>query len=266
MLQKARISPDAILSASTPRTRIPSIFPDISPQVYNRRLPSNLEGQSGGANNMDFAAVVDDHNDDSVSSGMLNAQIPAFDFGDEDDSDLHIINASIYELNDSQLVKNSLGSQWASSLDGENTHLQNDPVLAGPLLYTSGTRSPPALSYVGDEDPDTATQFSQILLGNNMIPVPHTTLDPTGSNILIEQDMLPIISGPSTAVTESLTQDLLCGSPLEDFSLSCSLDNTKTMIETWETLTEEDREALEPHLPASEPAASDAYSDVDEGW
>lgn len=189
-------------------------------------------------------------NDDSGSS----AAHEAFDYGDEDDSDHHTTNVSIYGPNESHLVINSLGSQSAGGLDGENTHLQNDSILAGPDLYTPSTRSSsPALSYV---DPDTATQFS--LFGNNLLLIPHNTLDPT--NILMEQDRSSIISRPSTAATEPLIQDFLDGFQLES-SLSRSPDDTQTMVNTWQIL--EDREALEP--PTSEPATRDTYSDINEG-
>jgi hypothetical protein len=274
-------------------------------------------------------------------------------------------DASIYGLNESQLVINSLGSQSVVRLDGENTRLQNDSVLAGPILCTLNTRSSspslsyvdgedsdttthpqndsvlsgpisctpgtgssfsalpyvdgegsdaathpqndfvlagpisctpstrsssPALSYVDDEDPDAvahlqndsvlagpilcmpstrsssptlsydvddenpdaaATQLSQIHLSNNSEPIPRTTLDP---NMRIEHDGLPIFSSHSTSATEPLTQDFLVESQLES-SPSRSLDHPQTMVDSWQNLTTEDEEALEPRLPASEPAA-----------
>lgn len=193
---------------------------------------------------MDIAAI---DNDDSGSSALHEA----FDYGDEDDFDHHTTNVSIYGPNESHLVINSLGSQSVVGLDAENTHLQNDSVLAVPDLYTPSTRSSsPALSYV---DPD-ATQFS--LLGNNLL-IPHAALDP---DILMEQDRSPIISRHSTSVTEPVTQDFLDGFQLES-SLSRSTEYTQTMVNTWQIL--EDNEVLEP--PTSEPATSDTCSDIDEG-
>ena len=138
---------------------------------------------------MDIPAVIEHYNDDSGSSAMLGTQIleafnhEAFDFdeGDLRPPDLHTTDASIYGLNESQLVINSLlvGSllTLAGRLDGENTHFQNDSVLAGPILCsTPSTRSSsPVLSYVSSKTPDAATQFS--LLGN-ILPIPHTTQDP----------------------------------------------------------------------------------------
>lgn len=143
-------------------------------------------------------------------------------------------DASIYGLNESQLVINSLGSQSAGGLDAENNHLRNDSVLSSPILSSTRSSSP-ALSYVDAEDPDTGTHLSQIHLDDN-VPVPHTsTLDP---NILIEHDGPPIIFSPSTMATEPLTQDFLDGSQLER-SPSHSLD-PRAMVVSWQLLTTED--------------------------
>ena len=136
-------------------------------------------------------------------------------------------DAPIHGLNESQLAINPLGSQSAGRLDGENTHLQNDSVLASPVLYTPSTTrsSTPALSYIDsdDEDPDAVTQHSQIHLSNN-VPIPHTTLDP---DVLIEHDGPPIISRPSTPAPEPLTLVFLDGSQLESL-LNRSLDYPQT--------------------------------------
>lgn len=96
-----------------------------------------------------------------------------------------------------QLIKFSLGRRT-----GMGKHPScNDSALAGPVLCTRTTgSSSPALSYVDDEDPDAATQFSKILLGNN-VPIPHTTSDP---KILMEQDRPSVISRPSTPLSRSL--------------------------------------------------------------
>ena len=213
--------PPSPASSSTPS--LPSIFPELSSLFHNRQLLVSPEGLSGGANNMDIEAVIDHQIGDSGASDMLDA----FDYGDEDDpaSDLQV-HVSIYEINESHLVINSLASQSSGMLDGENTHLQND-------LFAPSTRSSsPALSYVDEDDPvhpDAVTQLSsQIFLGNT--------------------------------ATETLTQDFLDGSQFE-ISLSRSLDQTERMVATWQIL-----EAPEPPCPTpSEPVASDTYSDVNEG-
>ena len=147
----------------------------------------------------------------------------------------HADDASIYGLNESQLVINSLGSQSAGRVDGENIHLQNDSVLSSPILCSTRSSSP-ALSYVDSdgEDPYADTQLSQIHLDINVL-IPHTAPDP---NILIEHDGPPMISSPSTTATEPLTQNFLDGSQLER-SLSHSLD-PQAMVVSWQLLTTED--------------------------
>lgn len=130
------------------------------------------------------------------------------------------------------------------------------------------------LSYIDsddEEDPDAATQFSQMHLDNN-VPIPHTTtLD---HNIPIEHDTLPIISRPSSPTPEPLTQVLMNISQLESLlgrsrggHPQTTLDPNvliehdgppiisipSTLADSWQIT--EDEEALEPPcLPATDPA------------
>ena len=206
-------------------------------------------------------------------------QIPAEPINSDD--------ASINGMNESQLVViNLLGSQPAGTLDGENTHLQNDSVLTSPVFSMPSTRSSSPLSYLSyvnsdDENPNAATQHPQIHLDNNA-PIPHTTRDP---NMPIEHDTSPIISRSSGSTPELITQIFWDVTPLDSF-LSCPLVRLQTstpttldpdilieldsppIISVPSTLSDnwqitEDDEALDPpFLPASEPAGQTMV----DGW
>jgi hypothetical protein len=215
---------------------------------------------SDGATHVDSAEEAHDSELQPLPSEPINAN-----------------DVSIYGIDESQLVMNPSDSQSAGRLDEENTHLRNDSDLASSAISTPSTRSSSPLSYLSyvdsdDEDPDAATQHSQIHLDNNS-PIPHTTLDP------IEHDtpLAPIISTPSSPNPESQSHVFLDVSQLES-SLRHSLDHSQftqttlepniliehdrppiisipsTLADSWQ-ITEED-EALElTCLPASEPLA-----------
>ena len=282
-----------------------------------------LENESPLASNLEPAIPITDTDADTAptdgATHVHSAEAHNLEFQPISSEPIDADDASVYEIDESHLAINSLGSQSESRLDGENTHLQNDSVLGTPAFRTPSTRSPsPALSYLScddDEDLDAATHLPQIHLGNN-VPIPHNTQDhnipvahdtpPTLSrpsspapepltqvfldvhqlesllsgsldhpeatqttrdpNILIEHDMLPMISIPSTlADSWQITED---EEALEPPCLPASEPTAPTMVNTWQILIEEDEETLEsPHLPASEPAASssDTHLDVNEG-
>ena len=212
--------------------------------------------------------------------------------------------ASIHGINESQLVINPSDSQSTDRLDEEDVHLQNDSVLASPVFPTPSTRSSSPLSYLSyidsdDEDQDAAIQHSEIHLDTSLA-VPHTPLDP---DIPIAHDtsLAPIISSTTPEFSTQLSWDVAqlesslghsLGHPqttqttldpnalIEHDSLSIiskpslellsisepPIQAVQEMVESWQILIGKDEEAVElPRLPASDPAASDTHSDVNEG-
>ena len=251
---------DSVLAGPSTRSSSPSLsHVDEEESDATTNLQNDVDGPSNRSSSPSLSHVDEEASDattdlqnDSVLAGpSTRSSSPSLSHHDEEESD-----TTIDLQNDSVLAGPSTmsSSPALSYVDDEdldaNIYSQIDSVLDGPILYT------PASYVFDDENPD-----AQIHLGNN-IPIPQTTLDP---NLLIqvEHDEPPIISTLSTsASTEPLAQDLLDEFELQS-SPSCSLDHPQTMVASWDILTEEDKEALEPsRLPADEELAASSLSDT----